>query len=89
MLLGGIISNDLKWKGHILNGIKASEVSDGKKSILNILVTRLNALRKISKFSSFKVRKMIGSGIFKNGLFNSTVGWMQQFSIKFIAKVTK
>ena len=59
LLLGGIISNDLKWIQHIKNY---------KKSMINQINRRLNALRKISFFSSLKVRKMIANGIIMSKL---------------------
>ena len=58
-LLGGIISNDLKWIQHIKND---------KKSMLNQINRRLNALHKISFFSNFKVRKIIANGIIMSKL---------------------
>ena len=53
-LLGGVVSNDLKWNNH---------VQDNKKSLIVILTSRVNALSKVSRFSSFKVRKMIADGV--------------------------
>ena len=53
-ILGGTISDDLKWKAHILYG---------KKSLVKMITTRINALRKVSRYSNFRVRKMIGNGI--------------------------
>ena len=53
-LLGGIISNDLKWNCHIM---------DSKQSLSRILTSRINALSKISGCSSFKNRKLIANGI--------------------------
>ena len=58
-ILGGILSNDLKWSEHI---------RDNKKSLFKCLTTRVNALAKISKISNFKNRKMIANGIFLSKL---------------------
>ena len=53
-LLGGYISNDFKWNEHIRG-------SDG--SIFKSVTSRINALKRISFFSTFKNRKMIANGI--------------------------
>ena len=53
-LLGGIISSDLKWKSH---------VQDHQKSLTAILTSKINALSKISAYSSFKTRKTIANGV--------------------------
>ena len=53
-LLGGYISNNFKWNEHVRG-------NDG--SIFKTLVSRINALRKISNFSNFKTRKMIADGV--------------------------
>ena len=53
-LLGGIITNDMKWNGH---------VRDSDKSLSKILTSRINALSKVSAYSSFKTRKMIANGV--------------------------
>ena len=58
-ILGGILSNNLKWSEHI---------RDNKKSLFKCLTTRVNALAKISKISNFKTRKMIANGIFLSKL---------------------
>ena len=52
-LLGGLISQNLKWTYHILLG---------EDSIVKQLGTRLNALKKISKVADFKTRKMVADG---------------------------
>ena len=52
-LLGGYISNDFKWNDQIKG-------KDG--SIFKSVVSRINALKQISSFSSFKTRKMIANG---------------------------
>ena len=53
-LLGGIISQNLKFADHIQND---------ENSMLKILNLRLNALRKISLNASFKTRKAVANGI--------------------------
>ena len=53
-LLGGIISQNLKFTEHI---------QDNDESMIKALNTRLNALKKVSKTASFKSRKMIANGI--------------------------
>ena len=53
-LLGGFVSNDFKWNEHIRNN---------DKSIFRTLVSRVNALSKITRISSFKTRKMLANGI--------------------------
>ena len=53
-LLGAQVSNDFKFDNHI---------RENKTSMLNILMSRINALRKISFISTFKTRKMIAEGI--------------------------
>ena len=58
-LLGGYISQNLKWTNHILLN---------EKSLVKQLGTRLNALRKISKFADFKTRKMLADGLFMSKL---------------------
>ena len=40
-----------------------NQVRDNKKSLINILTSRVNALQKISLYSSFKTRKMVANGI--------------------------
>ena len=53
-LLGGYISYDFKWNEH---------VRGNEGSIFKTLVSRINALKKVSRFSSFKTRKMIADGV--------------------------
>ena len=53
-LLGGHVTNDLKWNSH---------VRDNKRSLINILTSRVNALKKISMYTSFKTRKMVANGV--------------------------
>ena len=58
-LLGGMVSNDFLWNNHI---------RDDKKSLFRNLVSRINAMNKISRFSSFKTRKMIANGVIMSRL---------------------
>ena len=53
-LLGCHISSDFKFTNHI---------RDNEQSMMNILTSRINALRKISFISTFKTRKMLAEGI--------------------------
>ena len=53
-LLGCQVTNNFKFNNHI---------RDDEKSMANVLTSRINALRKISFTSTFKVRKMIAEGI--------------------------
>ena len=53
-MLGGYISNNLKWNEHIRGS---------NNSMFKTLISRINALRKISKISSFKTRNMIANGV--------------------------
>ena len=53
-LLGGFIGQNLKFTEHI---------RDNEHSMIKVLNKRLNALKKVSKFASFKSRKMISNGI--------------------------
>ena len=58
-LLGCWISNNLKW---------SENIRDNKENLILALTTRLGALKKISKVSSFKNRKMLANGIFLSKL---------------------
>ena len=58
-MLGGNISQNLKWTNHILLN---------EKSLVKQLGTKLNALRKISKVADFKTRKMLADGLFMSKL---------------------
>ena len=53
-MLGGLISNDLCWNSHI---------RDDENSLFRQVMSRVNALNKVSSYSSFKTRKMIANGI--------------------------
>ena len=53
-LLGAKISNNFLWNDHI---------RDDDYSMFKSLTSKINALYKISKLSSFKTRKMIASGL--------------------------
>ena len=58
-LLGALISNDLSWKNHI---------RDTKASLIKTLTSRINALSKVSQYSSFLNRKMVANGLFMSYL---------------------
>ena len=79
-LLGGIISDNLKWNSHI---------RDHKKSMLNVLTSRINALRKISKIANFKTRKLIANGIFMSKLIYLIQLWggTSEYLLNFLQKV--
>ena len=66
-ILGGIISNDLKWK--------ENPRDNPKESMIKCLSTRLKALAKISHIASFKTRKMIANGIFLSKLIYLIQVW--------------
>ena len=53
-LLGGHITNDFKFNEHL---------KENEKSAFRTLTSRVNALAKISKISSFKTRNMVANGI--------------------------
>ena len=59
-LLGGYISNNFKWNDQIKG-------KDG--SIFKSVVSRINALKQISSFSSFKTLKMIANGVMSKFLY--------------------
>ena len=65
-LLGVIVSKDLKWEQHIRLH---------KNSAIRVLTQRLNALSRISKFTSFKTRKMVAEGIFNSSLIYMIQLW--------------
>ena len=54
-LLGGNISEDLKWREHLL---------DNEQSLVRQLTSRINGLVKISHCASFSTRLMVANGIF-------------------------
>ena len=66
-LLGAQVHQDMKWKEHIL---------DNKNSLIKSLNQRVGALKKISKFSSFKVRKMAANGVFISKLIQLMPVWL-------------
>ena len=74
-MLGGIISQNLKWTDHIQND---------KKSLIKNLTTRLNGLKKISNLIDFRTRKMIVNGIFMSKLIYLIPLWggCEKFLIK-------
>ena len=76
-LLGGYVSN---WKEHI---------RDNEHSLFKILTSRINALSKISKISSFKTRKIIANGIFISKLIYLIQLWggCSQFLLNFLQKL--
>ena len=53
-LLGGIISQDLKWKEHI---------SGSDQSMTRQLTSRINGLSMIASRASFSTRLMVANGI--------------------------
>ena len=58
-LLGGNISEDLKWREHLL---------DNEQSLVRQLTSRINGLVKISHCASFSTRLMVANGIFVSQL---------------------
>ena len=66
-LLGAQVHQDMHWKEHIL---------DNKDALLKSLTTRARAIKKISKTTSFKTRKMIANGIFMSKLIYLMPVWM-------------
>ena len=58
-LLGCSISNNFKYDNHI---------RDNEKSMIKILNSRINALRKTSYIATFKTRKMIAEGIIMSNI---------------------
>ena len=59
-LLGGIISEDLKWKQHLLSH---------DQSLVKQLTSRLNRLLLISKRASVKTKLMVANGIFMSKMY--------------------
>ena len=66
-LLGGIMCQNLKFSEHI---------QDNEASMLKILNNRLNALKKVGKFASFKSRKMVANGIIISRLIYLIPLWL-------------
>ena len=58
-LLGGIISEDLKWKEHLLGS---------SQSLVSQLTGRINALSKVAGSAPNKTRLMVANGIFMSKL---------------------
>ena len=58
-MLGGILSQNLKWTEHILLN---------QKFLIKQLGARLAILNKVSRLATFKTRKMIANGIFMSKL---------------------
>ena len=65
-LLGGIITNEIKFNEHLKNN---------EQSVFRSLTSRVNALAKISKFSDFKTRKMVANGIVSSKLIYLIQWW--------------
>ena len=66
-LLGAQIHQDMKWKEHIL---------DNDNALVKSLNQRVGAIKKISRFSSFRTRKMIANGIFISKLIYLMPVWI-------------
>ena len=58
-LLGCWVSEDLKWSEHL---------RDNKENLIHSLTTRLGAIKKIGRITTFKNRKMLANGIFMSKL---------------------
>ena len=58
-LLGGIVSEDMKWKEHLLNS---------NHSLVSQLTSRLNGLLKVASRASISTRLMVANGIFMSKL---------------------
>ena len=58
-LLGGIISDDLKWKEHLLGS---------NQSLVSQLTGRINGLLKVASSAPVKTRLMVANGIFMSKL---------------------
>ena len=65
-LLGLNIHQSLKWKEHVL---------DSKKSMVNTLTTRLNALKQVSRNASFKTRLMVANACFMSIITYMVAVW--------------
>ena len=65
-LLGGNITNDFKFNEHL---------KENENSVFRSLTSRVNALSKISRVSSFKTRKMIANGIVMSKLVYLIQWW--------------
>ena len=65
-LLGGYITNDFKFNEHL---------KDNEKSLFRSLTSRVNALEKVCKVSSFKTRKMIANGVVMSKLVYLIQWW--------------
>ena len=66
-LLGAQVRQDMRWREHLM---------DNKDFLLKSLNQRIGAIKKISKVSSFKTRKMIANGIFMSKLIYLMPVWM-------------
>ena len=65
-LLGTFIHQDLKWNEYL---------AENENSLLKSLTTRVNALKKVSFYSSFRTRLMIGNGLFMSKLIYLIPVW--------------
>ena len=81
-LLGGYISSDFTWNNHI---------RDNQNSVFKTLVSRINALSKISNFCSFKTRKMIANGVVQSRLIYLIQLWggCSNYLIRFLQILQK
>ena len=66
-LLGAQVHQDMRWKEHIV---------DSKDALIKSLNKRVGAIKKMSKTTSFKTRKMIANGIFMSKLIYLMPVWM-------------
>ena len=63
-LLGGLVSQNLKWTDHILFGSPRL----GEQSLILQLGKRLAGLKHIRNVADFRTRRMIANGIFMSKL---------------------
>ena len=66
-LLGAQVHQDMRWREHLV---------DNSDALTKALNQRVGALKKISKSTSFKSRKMIANGIFMSKLIYLMPVWM-------------
>ena len=74
-LLGGMISDDLKWKEHLLSG---------NQSLVSQLSSRINGLLKVASRAPIKTRLMVANGIFMSKLVYLIQLW--GYSDKYLLK---
>ena len=65
-LLGAQVHMDMKW---------GEMIQSNENSVMEALVTRTNALKKIAKIADFKTMKMIGNGIWLSKLIYMISVW--------------